>query len=386
MTELPAGCARAFRNAAILFLLVGPVGWLLFYGLFRPTPGQDWMVFDTAVRAWARGDIPLLLDGPRFTAALNQTHAAWLQTPLVFHPWIYPPYTLLLVVPLAALGWPATYVTFQAASFAFMLVGLWQWRPRGALTAAFLAGVVLCPATAFTLGAGQNSFFSAGLVLSGFALLKRRPVLAGICLGLLAFKPQLALLVPVAVAATGAWGAFLAAGATVAALLLASLVVPGIPLWRGWLHLFLSGDPAFHQWVNEGRIYGQSVFTNLRLLGLPDGAANAGQYGAIVLAGACVWRAFRGGLGHAQKLAVLMVAMTLAAPHLGNYDAILTGIAAMLVLADGTHRVLRRGEAALAMLLWATTAINPPFLFHLPGVTPILAFAFIFRQIVDVDH
>jgi len=94
---------------------------------------------------------------------------------------------------------------------------------------------------------------------------------------------------------------------------------------------------------------------------------------------------------------VLMVAMTLAAPHLGNYDAILGGIAAMLVLAEGANRALRPGEAALAMAVWASTAINPPFLwttgafnlplvFHLASVTPLLGFAFIFRQLLESER
>jgi len=383
MSDWPPGSARSLRLAGLVCVPVGLLGWLIFYYLFRATAGQDWMVFDTAVGAWSRGDIALLLDGPRFTDVLNQTHAAWLGQKLVFHPWVYPPYTLLLVLPFAALGWPATYIGFQAASFALMLAGLWRWRPTGALGWAFLAGVVLCPATAFTLGAGQNSFFSAGLVLLGVAWLRRRPVAAGICLGLLAFKPQLGLLIPVALAASGAWVPFAAAAATVAALLATSLVVPGLALWRGWLHLFLSGDPAFHQWVNEGRIYGQSVFSNLRVLGLPDGLANAGQDVSILICLACVWRAFAGRLAAPRRLAVLLLAMTLAAPHLGNYDAILTGIAALLVLAEAANRALPRAEAVLAVLVWSSTAINPPILFHLPMLTPILCFALIFRLLIE---
>lgn len=374
---LPPGNARKLLVAAMIGLPVALIGWLLFYGLFRTTPGQDWMVFDTAVRAWMRGDTALLLDGPRFTAVLNQTHAAWMAVPLVFHPWVYPPYTLLLALPLAGLSWPYSYVGFQAASFCLLLAGLWRWRPAK-LPWAFVAGVVLCPATAFTLGAGQNSFFSAGLVLLGLHWRTSRPRLAGLCLGLLAFKPQLALLVPLALAAEGAWVCFFVAGVTVAGLLVVSLAVPGLALWQGWLHLFLSGDLAFAQWVEQGRIYGQSVFSNLRVLGLPNRAANLGQEASIALAAFCVWRGFRVKLAPGPQAGILLLAMTLAAPHLGNYDAILTGIAAMLVLAEGARRRLGAGEVALAVLVWASTAANPPILFHLPMVTPILCFGLIF--------
>jgi hypothetical protein len=244
---------RTLRIAAGICGVAGLLGWYLIYLIFRYTPGQDWMVFDTAAQAWRHGDIALLLDGPKFTAVLNATHD-WLRQPLVFHPWVYPPYTMLLALPFGLLPWWLNYTLFLSASFTGLIMALRLWQSPGVTRAAFIAGVVLCPATAFTLGAGQNSFMSAGLVTAGIWFMHRRPPLAGLLLGLLAFKPQLALLVPVALAASGAWITITYAAATVGCLLLASLVVPGLALWSGWLHLFLSGDPAFHQWVNAGRI------------------------------------------------------------------------------------------------------------------------------------
>ncbi len=343
------------------------------------------MVFDTAVQAWRHGDVALLLDGPRFTAVLNATHAAWLRTKLVFHPWVYPPYTLLLALPFALLPWIASYVGFQLLSLAGLLLALRPWSPPGTPRTMLLAGVLLCPATAFTLGAGQNSFFSAALAVGGIYLLPRRPLISGCLLGLLAFKPQLAIMVPVALVAAGAWPTIAAAAATVIALLLASLIVPGVAVWRGWLHLFLGPDPAFHTWVNEGRLHGQSVFTCLHLLGVPDRFANFGQLAAIAAAAACVWTAFRRPIPPAEKLAVLLCAMILAAAHVGNYDAIMLGIAAMLVLVQGFARPFRPAEALLAMLVWTMTALNPPFLgatfspFYISLVTPLLVLALMIR-------
>ncbi len=324
----------------------------------------------------------------RPTAALNQSHAAWLGTPLVFHPWVYPPYTLLLALPFAWLPWGASYAGFQVLSLSGLLLALQPWRPPGWAGVWFIAGVLLCPATAFTLGAGQNSFFSAALVVGGMYLVMQRRMVGGILLGLLAFKPQLAIMVPVALIACGAWPAIASAAATVALLLLASLLVPGLELWRGWLHLFLSGDPAFHTWVNEGRLHGQSVFTCLHLLGASDRTANLGQALAIAAAAACVWIAYRGGRAPADKVAVLLCAMILAAAHVGNYDAILLGIAAMLVLMQGFSRPFRIGEAPLAVSVWVSTALSPPYLgavfspFYFSVITPLLILALMVRLIV----
>jgi hypothetical protein len=368
--------AITLRNAQRVALVVGPFGWLIFYLIFRGTPGQDWMVFDTAVHAWRNGDLGLLLDGQKFTDVLNDTHARWLSARLVFHPWVYPPYTLLLVLPFAYVPWLVSYCGFQLVTLAAMLWALRQWCPTGPAAKFIVIGVLLCPATAFTLGAGQNSFLTAALVLSGFHFLQRRRVVAGCLLGLLIFKPQLAILVPLALVAAGAWQVFAAAAATAAILLLASLAIPGMDMWRDWLHLFLSGDPGFHEWVNQGRLHGQSVFTCLHLIGVPDTLANAGQLLAVLAAAACIWIAFRSTLPDREKLAVLLCGMILAAAHLGDYDAILQGIAATLILAQGFTRPFRKYEASLAMLVWASTAVEPPFVFYISVVTPLIVFGF----------
>jgi hypothetical protein len=369
---------RAIRIAALLFAFFGAIGWYLIFLIFRDTPGQDWMVFDTAAQAWRHGDTALLLNGPHFTAVLNATHS-WLRQPLAFHPWVYPPYTMLLALPFGLLPWWLNYSVFLSVSFAGLMAALCLWRKAGQGRALFIAGVVLCPAVAFTIGAGQNSFMSAGLVTAGIWFMDRRPPLAGLLLGLLAFKPQLALLVPVALLAANAWPAIFYAGGTVVALLAASLVVPGLALWQGWLNLFFGHDPAFHQWVNAGRIYGQSVFTCLRLAGVPENAANLGQAGALVFGAIGVWRAFSGKLTEASRLAVLLAAMVLGAPHIGDYDALLLGIAAMLVLTEFMVRPYRAGEAALAVAIWVSTAFQPPFVFHFSLVTPALVAAFVWR-------
>jgi hypothetical protein len=356
---------------ALLFLCVGPLGWMVFILLFRNTPGQDWMVFDTAVQAWRHGDTALLLDGPRFTAVLNATHAAWLRDKLVFHPWVYPPFTLLLALPFCLLPFGASYVSFQLLSLAGLAAALRGWAASGRAFLWLLAGVALCPGTAFTLGAGQNSFFTGSLLLGGLALVISSPVLAGILLGLLAFKPQFAVLAPIALLALGAWRALGAAAVTVTALLLLSLLAPGVALWQGWLRLFLGGDPAFHHWVNEGRINGQSVFSCLALLGVPGSFANAAQLAAMALSAMCVWFAYRHDIAPPRRMAVLLCGTILAAPHVGAYDGLLLGIAALLVLACGGRQRSRRTEIWLASALWLTTAVNPPRLYQLT-MPPIL--------------
>jgi hypothetical protein len=51
----------------------------------------------------------------------------------------------------------------------------------------------------------------------------------------------------------------------------------------------------------------------------------------------------------------------------------------MLILSQAFSRPLRRGEALLAILVWAATAVNPPFVFHVSVVTPLLVLGLMVR-------
>jgi hypothetical protein len=77
-----------------------------------------------------------------------------------------------------------------------------------------LTAILLSPAAVFCLISGQSSFVTAAMLLTIFACLDRKPVLAGVLLGLLTLKPHLGLLFPVMLAVSGRWRVFLVASAT----------------------------------------------------------------------------------------------------------------------------------------------------------------------------
>ena len=61
----------------------------------------------------------------------------------------------------------------------------------------------LSPAISTNIGLGQNGAITAALLMGGLSLLETRPYAAGALLGLLIFKPQIAILLPVMVLAGG---------------------------------------------------------------------------------------------------------------------------------------------------------------------------------------
>jgi Glycosyltransferase family 87 len=106
---------------------------------FSKEPGQDWMVYYTAARAYLEGNLPLLFDGERMTAQMNVDFLDWLPRPLSFHPWLYPPTFLLLLIPFGLFSFAASYAAFLLITLAFLLVMIWCCVERG-----FVVGCMSC--------------------------------------------------------------------------------------------------------------------------------------------------------------------------------------------------------------------------------------------------
>ena len=87
------------------------------------------------------------------------------------------------------------------------------------------------PALFYNFVIGQNGCLTAALLGGALLFIPTRPVLAGICLGLLTYKPQYGPLFPLVLIATAQWRVIFAAAATTLAIAAASLVVFGTNTW-----------------------------------------------------------------------------------------------------------------------------------------------------------
>jgi hypothetical protein len=77
------------------------------------------------------------------------------------------------------------------------------------------------------------------------------------------------------------------------------------------------------------------------------------------------------------RLAVLLAATMLAAPHVIDYDAVLLGMAATLFFNRAYADGFRFGDTAFAVLVWASPLVNPPSVFATGLLTPPLIMLFI---------
>ena len=353
--------------------LIGLLAWAFYGWGLRHCPEQDWMVYYAAVHGFLTGQLPLIFDASRLTADINQRFAGWLSTPLGLHPWVYPPSFLLLFLPLGMVPPLMSAVLFQLVSLAGVFAAVWHWQRTRLARGVLLFGLLLFPAAPLDVMVGQNGFMMAALLLGGLGLLERRPLWAGALLGLLSAKPQLALLVPLALVAARQWRALGAAGVSALGLALGSLWVFGAEIWRVWFGVVSGTAPAYRIWADVGRLNGINVYACVRVLGGGEGLANLAQLVAVLVAAGAVLWGFRRALGARPELraALLLAATILAEPHGSAADAVLVGLAVGL-LVIGMGDALRVVHAVVAMAVWVGFFFMPPHMIHQGLVAPLV--------------
>ncbi|MGE5271151.1 MAG: glycosyltransferase family 87 protein, partial [Thiohalocapsa sp.] len=260
----------------------------------------------------------------------------------------YPPVTLLPLALLARLPYLAAFLLFEAATLAlYLAVTTRILRDRSVSAVIVLLGF---PLVYWNFGLGQNGFLTAGLFGAATLLIDRRPVVAGLLFGLLCYKPQFALLVPLALIAAAQWRALMAAAAAATALVLVSLALYGIDTWTAWIAAANSA-PAMYQ---SGRILFAGMantFGGARLIGLAPPLAYGLQAAVSLAAAAIVVVMWRRRLSLPTRAAVLAAASVVAAPLALLYDLMLGAVAAAWLVRDSGAPYARPWEKpALAAL------------------------------------
>ncbi len=263
-----------------------------------------------------------------------------------FYAWQYPPIGLLLVDPLALFSYLWSLAIWLALGVALYLTVLWRILPQPLTLWAGLAfpGVIL------TVEHGQNAFFTTGLLAWALLLLPRRRVAAGILIGLLSFKPQLGLLVPVALIAGGQWRTVITAALTGLGLVATTFILFGGGVWSD----FLASLQLSREMLDSGLVpyyKMQSIFAAVRLVGGPLILAYSVQAVVGVVGAATVAWAWRRPTDPDMKNGALLLATPLATPFIFDYDLMLVAPAIAWLASKGVrHRLLPWEGTTLAVL------------------------------------
>ncbi len=314
-----------------------------------------WWIYDSAglgiptdfVNVWAAGR--LALDGQPAQAwdwnIQKQVEVALLGQDFTgYFAWHYPPPFLFVASLLAHFPYAVAFIGWALLSLlpylAMMraIVG----RPFGLLLA------VAVPMAFNNVLVGQNGFLTAALIGGTLYLMPVRPILSGICLGLLSYKPQYGLLFPLVLIAASQWTVFFTAASVTLAMVFASWLAFGTESWQAFFHWMPMFSQAF---LTEGKAPWwkmQSLFALVRTFGGTEQLAWIFHWifaGSVAVVLALMWRSR---VRYSVKAAALATGTLLTTPYLFMYD--------MMVLAIPVAFLVRIGLAS-GFLAWELPAL-----------------------------
>lgn len=366
----------------VTFFVLGAIATHGFTSKNMTGPGSDFSVFWSASHLTLTHGPIHAYDTTELMRVVGQYGTVDTSTNVLM-PWLYPSTFLMVVVPLALLPFWPSYVLFVVATgLVYVKVIGWLLGVGSVWRRGVWMPIVASPAVFVSVLMGQNSMLTAALAGAGVYLLDKRPVLAGIAIGLLAIKPQLAILFPLVLLTTRAWKTFASAALTGTALTIISLAVCGWETIPAFLH---NARWAQVHLVENGGVAWQVMPTMLaaaRSLGLSVTQAYALHMvvgGLSVGALLYVWlRTTDAGL----RVAMLALATILTSPYLRAYELTWLGLAIASYVGYGVHHGLSRGERSVLAAAWLLALfefINP--VLHLPQIGPIVLLAVVFMTL-----
>jgi len=344
------GYARIF----VAIYLIAAIGWVALSADMVDTKGKplgyDFITFWAASLLALGGEAVASFDMARIAAV---EHMAVPASEDIFL-WHYPPTFHLVVLPLALLPYVASYAAWTLGTFAANAAVVRRFAPRAETLWVFAA----FPGVFINGFHGQNGFLTATLFGAALLQLEKRPLAAGVFFGLLSCKPQLGLLVPIALLCGGQWKAMFAAAATTLAFAGLSVAAFGIETWAA----FWGNAPLVQLLLDAGTLPWAkipSLYIALRMLGVPVLPAYL-LHGvlvlAVVVALVLVWRS---AAPLRLKGAVLVAGAVLVPPYLFDYDLVLLAIPIAILAWHGLERGWHTYEREILVAAWLTPMVAP---------------------------
>jgi hypothetical protein len=329
-------CFVLFTLNAVFF----PIAWFSHWWIYNP---EGHGIPTDFVNVWtagmlARGGTPALaydweIQKEFAVALLGQDFTGYFA-------WHYPPPFLFVASLLAQFPYAVAFIGWMAVSLVpyLAVVSRIVGRPFG------LVFAFACPMVFSNMLVGQNGFLTAALIGGTLYLLPARPVLAGICLGLLSYKPQYGVLFPLVLIAAGQWRAFTSAAVTVIVLGLASTLAFGVDAWKAFFHWLPTMSQTF---LSEGRAPWwklQSLYAMLRLFGVAEQPAWAVHWVFTASIATTLVLMWRSRVPYTLKAAALAAGTLLITPYLFMYDVMVLAIPVAFLIRIGLRSGFRPYE------------------------------------------
>ncbi len=282
--------------------------------------GGDFHVFYLASQIAAKDDYSGLYTLDKFMLERGKEYETKPDETFYFN---YPPTALLLFSPLSKLDYDTSlYLWLAAGVIGFVMI------TQAVIKNWFITMLAsLSPFIVLGSMTGQTGLFSAIILTSGYIAIERnKPLLAGLILGCLIFKPHLALALPFCFLATKDWKVIIGGIASSLLIILISYGVFGAEAWSEFVTNFSNNNTVTLLAKND--IYDRIPTVYLTLLGLIKSktvAITLHIIVAVLAIFACVsiWRTSHDRIA---RLICLFITPALISPYFFDYDLAGVGI------------------------------------------------------------
>src|SRR5262245_17451171 len=307
--------------------------------------GSDFPVFCAAARLAWHGRASGVYDVETLRGAYRDLVGA--EVPA--YPWTYPPTFFLILAPLAMLPPVSATWLWIGLTVAWLTAAVWRcvrWWVTPLL-------VIFFPAIAHAIVTGPTGTLTAALLASVAATLTSAPLMAGVFVALLAYKPHLAALLPLCLLA-GRHGRVVALSAIAFGILVTASFVAFGP--TPWLRFF-ENVPAHSGLLADERLPWErmpTVFVALRHATGSVRLAELGQAVATLCAVAACLLVWRRSADPASRWLALGAGAVLASPYAFDYDAALLVLPFAYLVREIAGRGMRGAVPVVIVLLWLT--------------------------------
>ena len=260
---------------------------------------------------------------------------------------------MLFTYSLGLLPYFAAFAAWVCGTFLLYEIAVCAIIPRAATVIAAAAPI----AVLHNAQAGHNGFLTAGLLGLSLVMMERRPVVAGVLLGLLTYKPQFGLLLPFALIAGRQWRVIIAAAMTVLLLAILAAILFGPDVWRGYITTVRGLDGRLSPDPPQVELLHQSVFGILHWFGAGFATAWTAHVIAAALIAAIVCLLWSRPTRFALKASALCVGVVSITPYVLGYDLCILSIAVAFLVQDGLVHGFRTGERSVLLICFVISAL-----------------------------
>jgi hypothetical protein len=266
----------------------------------------------------------------------------------------YPPTFMFFTFPLSSMPYLVAFSVWMATTLLVYLAAAYAIIPRLAAVIAAVTPIVV----PVNIQYGHNGFLTAGLIGFSLVLLEHRPWVSGLFIGLLTYKPQFGVLIPLALIASRNWRAL--ASATLATIVwgITAALVFGYEGWPSFLHTLLDRNSNLTP-DDRLQVKFQSIFGLLRWAGAgPDISLGTHLVIAVIVA-LIVCVIWAKAVPYPLKAAALCIGSVTVTPYVLPWDLCILGIAVAFLVRDGLSRAFAPGDRTIMLVCFGALFITP---------------------------